>query len=114
MRELTLQPLSARMCVDDEADAAPDLLPGDATRCVHCGATLGQIESDLTAVTALKAQVIARIQELTAPEQPIARIRIAEFFSAPLDTPEAVDAAVEALRAELHKLVAEGALVVLE
>jgi hypothetical protein len=113
-RDLTLQPLSARMCVDDEADAATDLLPGDATRCVHCGATLGQIESDLAAVTALKARVIARIQELTAPEQPIARIRIAEFFSAPLDTPEAVDAAVEALRAEHHKLVAEGALVVLE
>lgn len=113
-RESIIQPLNMRMCVDNEADSPVDPLPGDAIRCVRCSATLGQIESDLAAVTTLKAQVIQRLQELATPEQRIERIRIAEFFTTPLDTPEAVDAAIEALRAELHKRIAEGAVVVLE
>lgn len=113
-RESMIKPLNDRMCIDDETNPPIELLSGDAIRCVRCGATLGQIESDIAAVTALKAQAIQRLQKLATPEQRIERVRVAEFFTAPLDTPEAVDAAIEALRAELHKLIAEGARVVLE
>ena len=49
-----------------------------------------------------------------APEIPVERVRVAEFLGGSLDSPEAVDSAVEGLRQHLLKLVAEGARIVFE
>lgn len=112
-----LRPLESRRCTNlalENGTAPPELLPDEATRCVFCGATLNQMESDIDAVDGLLRKALARLQELIAPEQQIERLRAVDFFTRPLDTREAVDEAVDALRTALHKRIAEGAVVVLE
>jgi hypothetical protein len=102
-----LSPLSLRAC------ASPDL-PAGATACRTCSATLAQMESDLAALPGLKSQVLARIHELTAPQEKIERVQVAEFFGGSLDTEAAVEEAVERLREHLLKLVAEKVKIILE
>lgn len=103
-----LAPLTSRACdAGDLADAA--------AVCEACHATMSEMESDLVALAGLKSRVIARIQELTAPEAPpVTRVRIAELVTGPLESEEAVNTAMELLREHLYKLVAAGARIVLE
>ncbi|MEO8285045.1 MAG: BREX system P-loop protein BrxC [Chloroflexota bacterium] len=113
LRASVLAPLQAR------ADHAADLATG-ATACATCRATLGQLESDLDALWSVRSKVLARIEELTAPEpegpEPVTvmRVRLSTFFDGALDSAGAVDSAVTRLREHLHKLVAEGVRVVVE
>ena len=106
-----LAPLSSRACEEIE-------LPDAASSCGHCSATLSQMESDLAALSGLKAQVQARIQELVTPSEEegghIERVKVSEFFTEALDSEESVDRALERLSEHLHKLIAEGVKVILE
>jgi hypothetical protein len=106
-----LAPLSSRACADLST-------PEGEIHCQNCDATLSQMESDIAALDGLKAQVVARIQKMVAPPEDegvhIERVKVAEFFTATLDSGEAVDEAVERLREHLHKLVAEGIKIILE
>lgn len=111
MRDVVLSPLASRAC---------DLLelPDDARMCGHCSAGIGEMESDLAALPALKGQVIARLQELTIPAEEdgthVERVKLSEFFTQVLDTEESVTDALDRLREHLLKLIAEGAKVVVE
>lgn len=105
--ESVLQPLVSRAC--DALD-----LPRGAAACAACRATVTQMESDLAARPGLRSQVVARIQQLTAPEQAIERVRLAPFFDGALDSREAVDGAVVRLREHLVKLVEANVRVVVE
>ncbi len=102
-----LQPLTSRAC------ACLDL-PRGSVACRTCHATVTQLESDLAALSGLTGQVLARLQELTAPEQTIERVRLASFFDGALDSTDAVDAAVGRLRDHLLKLVEAHVRVVVE
>ncbi|MCR4427659.1 MAG: hypothetical protein NUW23_16030 [Firmicutes bacterium] len=107
MRQSVLAPLVARSCSD------LSLLPG-ATACCACRATMSQMEADLAALPGLKAEVAARIQELTAPVNSTKRVRLREHFPPALDSEESVDRWIEEFREYLHKLIAEGFTIVLE
>lgn len=107
MRKSLLAPLAARGC--DEME-----LRDDATTCRKCRATIAQMESDLAALSALKAQVVARIQQVAAPTDKVERVALAQFFTEGLDSEEAVDIAVERLREHLLKLIAAGVRIILE
>jgi len=89
-----------------------------STQCLDCSATLSQMESDLAALSSLRAQVLARVQELTAPTEEqglrVERVKLAEFFTTTLDSEESVNEAIERLRDYLHKLVAQGVRIILE
>lgn len=113
-RKIMLRPFLVRQCLAPAAAQTVELLPNGVERCVRCGATISQIESDTTAAETLLRQAISRLQELTLPAQRIERLRVADFFTRPLDSPEAIEAALTALSEALNKLVAEGAVVVLE
>jgi len=102
-----LGPLVSRAC------QALDFTDG-AIVCRNCSATVSQMESDQVALNGLKAQVLAHIQELTAPKEKLKRVRVAEFFTETLESREAVEKAVERLREQLLKLVDEGAKIILE
>jgi hypothetical protein len=102
-----LAPLEARHC--DE----PDRQNGAAV-CRACRATVAQMESDLAAVPALRAQALGRLQELANPQQPIARLRISDLVQEPLDSEDAVRRFVEVFQAQLLKLLSEGARIVIE
>ena len=87
--------------------------------CQTCLATLSQMESDLAALTGLKAQVLARIYQLVdtaakAAGTRVERVKIIEFFTEALDSEASVNDAIERLRDYLQKLVAEGAKVIVE
>lgn len=111
MHDTVLAPLSSRAC--EKAD-----LPEEAGACHRCGAGVGEMETDMAALPALKGQVIARLQELTIPAQEegthVERVRLSEFFTQVLDSDAAVNDVVERLREHLLKLVAEGAKIVVE
>ena len=57
---------------------------------------------------------LSRLQELATPEQPIARLRLADLIVEPLDSEEAIRRFVDALEAELRKLLSEGARILIE
>ena len=91
-------------------------LPEGAVVCGRCRATLSQLDSDLAALGGLKAQAIARIEELTAPVAPVSVTGCGWPTSSAmrLETEEAVEKAVERLREHLLKLLAEKVKIVLE
>jgi hypothetical protein len=106
-----LQPLTARAC---EHPALPE---GD-TVCPNCRATVGQMETDLVALSGLKFQALDRVRGIVEPDH-IERVRLAAYFDGEvLDSEEAVQAATERaterLREDLLKLLAEGKKIVLE
>jgi hypothetical protein len=105
--ETVLAPLTSR--ADEHAD-----LPEGETTCRNCLATLSQMESDLAALSGLRAQVLARIIELTTPEPRIERVRLAPFFDGSLQSPEEVKKAVKDLESHLLKLVADGVQIIFE
>lgn len=103
-----LSGLTARAC-------AHTGIPLGAVVCPDCKASIGQIQSDQMALPALVQQVIAKLAELTKkPEQQVKRVRASTMFTATLDSPEAVDSAVNRLRDHLHGLVSAGNAVVVE
>ncbi len=108
MREPVLTPLTGRSC--------PDLdLPAGGMACQRCRATLSQMESDLAALGGLLAGVVAQIQKLTAPpDKKVQRVRLAEFFSGPVDNEEQVRQAVTRLQDHLLKLLEEDVKIIVE
>ena len=108
MREPVLGPLQSRCCLELH------LLDG-STACKTCGATLGQMESDVAALGGLFAQVVAQIQKLiTPPEVKLKRVRVAEFFTGSLETEDQVKQAVGRLQDHLLTMLAEGVKIVVE
>lgn len=102
-----LGPLQARACEDAELSAG-------AVTCRRCGATVGQMDSDVAAASELWDEAQERLLLAIAPDIPVERVRVSAFFDGSLESPEAVDAAVERLREHLLKLVAEDVRIVLE
>ncbi len=105
--DTVLTPLSSRAC--EHAD-----LPEGATACRNCRATLSQMESDLAALSGLRAQVLSRIIELTTPEPRIERVQLASYFNGGLQSPEEVETAIEDLKSHLLKLVADDVQIIFE
>jgi hypothetical protein len=99
------------------ADRVHDLSlsPGDVS-CQACGASLSEMASDLAAVDGLRSRVLLRLQELTAPEEKVERVRVADVAGVglALNTPEEVEGLLERLRERLLRLIAAGVKVVLE
>jgi hypothetical protein len=76
------------------------------------------MQSDSVALDGIKAQAIARIQELTAPPEEegvrTERVKLSEFFIDTLDSPEAVEEAIQRLREYLLKLTSENVRIIVE
>lgn len=89
-------------------------LPANTLVCQKCAATLTQMESDLAAASGLRRQVIERIQQLATPQMKVARVRVADFITAELDSEDAIQQAIERLRQRLLELWKEGVRIVLE
>jgi hypothetical protein len=108
MQGILLQPLVARRH-DPER-------PEGALRCQTCQASLREMASDLAAVDGLRANVLRRVQELTAPEETIESVRVADVLGVgrTLGSEEEVNRALEELGDHLLKVIASGAKVVLE
>lgn len=106
-RQAVLFPLAQR--------AEHDLdLPEGAEACSACGATIPQMETDISVVEAIKDGVVKRVQELFAPEEKIERVRVSTLFSGKLETLDDVNTVIGQLRDYLEKLVAKGVKVLLE
>jgi len=109
MQEAVLKPFNDR--------AGHELqLSAGALNCSECRATLAEMEADLAAVESLRSDAILRVQQLTAPQEKIERVRVAEVsgLGQPLSTVEDVEELLEQLRQHLFKLVAAGVKVILE
>ena len=112
LHQAILAPLVSRACMELD-------LSENALVCRKCRATLSQMDSDMAAVTGLKAQVLTRVHELIDTEAKkagtrIERITVLDFFAEALDSKESVDEAIERLREHLQKLIAEGVKIILE
>ena len=107
LQDIQLRHLVSRDCEDLE-------LGDDQVICLRCSATIQQMESDLAALNGLTQQVLAKIQELSAPLERVKRVRLSEYFTEPLDSPDAVQRAIERLQSDLSKLVDEGVRIIVE
>lgn len=110
MQAPVLKPLTARMCENDLA------LPADALTCPACGASLAEMQSDLSAMETLRSRVLMRVQELIAPEEKVERVRVSEVVGVgqTLASEEDVAEVLERLRDRLVKVLASGAKIILE
>jgi hypothetical protein len=100
-------PLISRAC--SELD-----LSGNSPFCHKCNANVSQMESDIAALDGLKTQALIRLQELTAPQEKVERVKLASYFTNRLENEEDLEKAVEQLKAHLLKLMAEGIKIILE
>lgn len=108
MQEALLEPLVAR-------DHDVDISEGALT-CRICHASLSEMASDLAAVDGLRAKVLRRFQELTAPEEKIESVRVTDVLGMgrTLGSDQEVEEALDELSDHVRKLIASGAKVVLE
>lgn len=114
MVDSVLTPLQSRILEDDALEAELEQVNAGESTGQY---SLSQLDSDLAATQGLKTQVLHRIQELTTPKEEqskIIKVRLADFFGGPLDSDEAINEAVERLADHLHKLLDEGAKIILE
>jgi len=108
MQDTLLKPLT---------DRAHDLdMPEGELACTICRASLAEMASDLAAVDSLRSDVLLRMQELTAPEGKVERVRVSDVTGVgqTLGAPEDVEELLERLRDYLLKLIASGVKVILE
>jgi len=108
MQETLLKPL---------LDRVHDLdLPEGDLACTVCRASPAEMASDLAAVDGLRSDVLLRVQELTAPDDKVERVRISDVAGVgqTLSTPEDVEELLEQLRDHLLKLIASGIKIALE
>jgi hypothetical protein len=89
-------------------------LPDGANTCLTCSATISQMESDLAAAAALRVQVLERIHSLVTPQERIQRVRVSDYISGGLNSPESIDEALAKLREHLLSLLDQGVRIVLE
>jgi len=109
MQAVLLKPLNDR--------AGHDLnWSNDELRCGTCRATLAEMASDLAAVERIRSDVLLRLQQLSAPEEKVERVRFGDVAGVgqTLTSAEEVDDLLEQLREYLLRLVAAGVKVVLE
>ena len=102
-----IHPLRTRAC------EALDL-PASDLSCRKCNATIGQMESDLDAVDGLRTKVLIRIQELTAPQEKVERVKLSSFFGIGIENEEELEKSIEQLKTHLLKLIAEGVKIILD
>jgi rubrerythrin len=109
MRESVLRPLTDR--AGHECD-----MPEGTFVCNVCSATLSEMASDLAAVGRLRTDALLRLQELTAPEETVERVRLSDVVGVgqALSTPQEVERVTELLRDHLLRLLATGVTVILE
>ena len=88
----------------------------DVWKCATCRASLGQLHSDIAATSGRTQEALARVQELLVkdPEIKTQRVRLSTSFPSRLDSKEAVELAVEALKEELLKRIDEGIIIIPE
>jgi hypothetical protein len=106
-RDAVIAPLLARATEDLD-------LPKGSDVCARCRATLPQMESDISAVDAIKSQALRRLQTVLAPQEKVAHVRVSQFFVGKMETAEDIDVALGRLREHLLKLLAEGSKVFLD
>lgn len=99
--------LSSKLCDD------MSLLDGEI-QCNNCRASIGQVESDIDAVDKHKADTIAKLQKMVLPAQKIERVRISKFFDGTIKNEDDMNEALEKLRSEIMKLIAEGNTIIVE
>jgi len=109
-REAALAKLAPRSCAHSELE------PGVA-RCARCGASLAQIESDVSAVRSLESEALEQLAASCAPNCERARVgvvRAADFFVGYIDSERNMEAALTALRERLKLLLEQGVRIKVE
>jgi len=99
--------------LQERAEAELDL-PPQATVCRRSRATPAQLESDITAVQAVAAEVLSRILALAAPEERIERVNVARLCPARIGNREELEQFLGELRERLEKILAAGGTIMLE
>jgi len=108
MREPLLSPLTSRCC--EKMDITDEGLV-----CETCNAGISQMESDITALGGVFANVVADIQKKIAPpEVKVERVRIVQFFPETVQSPDQVKEYVAKLQDYLLDLLKRGIRIVLE
>jgi len=103
-----LNPLKARTADDLDISEEDGI-------CKTCGATIAQLETDISIVDAIRDQVVKKIQELTSdPEEKVERVNVSKLFTGKIENEEDVEEALKRLKDILLKLVAGGAKIILE
>jgi len=89
-------------------------MPENMGECRICRSSIDQMETDITAVEAIRDKVLKHIIELAAPGETFIRLKISNLFSRTLETEEDANEFLETLKEHLMKELKKGIRVILE
>lgn len=125
IEDITSQPAWEELPETEQARLLRDLKPKATTNVTlnardgelydqSTRASLREMESDIRAVNQMRLDAIARLQQMTAPEQVVERVRLSDFFSSTVENEEDIEQAIETMKEYLLRLVAKGVKVIVE
>lgn len=114
-QNMILSPIVSHVCVEAEGGKEYDI-PFDPTgvSCSRCHASIGQMESDITAAQALKSNALEKVLEASQPDEKFERVRVTLFLGSSIASSDELEDAINRLKGHIEKLLAEGKRVVLE
>lgn len=115
-QKMIISPLLSHVCTEVEEDAEYEIhFDSAGVLCSKCHASIGQIDSDITAAPTLKNKALEKILEVTLPpEEKYERVKITLFLGNSVNDLDELEEGIERLRDHLQKILAEGKKVILE
>ena len=113
---MIISPLLSHVCTEVEEDAEYEIhFDSAGVLCSKCHASIGQIDSDITAASTLKNKALEKILEVTLPsEEKYERVKITLFLGNSVNDLDELEEGIQRLRDHLQKILAEGKKVILE
>lgn len=115
-QKMIISPLVSHVCTNVEEDTEYDIhFDSAGVLCSKCHASIGQIDSEITAASTLKNKALEKILEVTLPpEEKYERVKITSFLGNSINDLDELEEGIERLKYHLQKLLAEGKKVILE
>ena len=114
-QNMILSPITSHACVGAEGGEGFDV-PFDPTgvSCSRCHASIGEMESDMTAAQALKSSALEKVLEASQPDEKFERVKVTLFLGSSIASSDELEDAIDRLKGHIEKLLAEGKKVILE
>ena len=114
-QNMILSLIVSHVCVEAEGGKEYDV-PFDPTGvlCSRCHASIGQMESDITAAPTLKSNALEKVLEASQPDEKFERVRVTLFLGSSIASSDELEDAIDRLKGHIEKLLAEGKKVILE
>jgi hypothetical protein len=90
------------------------LLDESSLYCGNCQASIDLMEADLDAADGRLRNALNRLMDLTAPQERMERIRLADYFQGTIETEDQIRDVLEKLEEQLIQMIRDGVRIIIE